>query len=125
MARMVRDGLIVALAAMFVMVVAACDSEDGIDGSLPTTTVGEAGEGADTTQSPETTQSSETSQVPETTDSPTTEAPQSEGATETTVAGSEDTGSAAAVWLIVLGVLVILGIILWVIGRKSGETTTG
>ena len=119
MARMVRGGLIVALAAMFVIIVAACDSEDGIDGSLPTTTVGEAGEGADTTQALETTQ------APETTDPPTTEAPPSEGATETTVAGGEDTGSAAAVWLIVLGVLVILGIILWYIGRKSGQASGG
>lgn len=104
-----RSGMIAVFLAATLLVVVACNGEDGIDASLPTTTAGEDGETADTTQAPETTAPA------------TTEAPPSDAATATTVTDGEDTGSNAAVWAIVVAVLVILGIILWVIGRGGGK----
>ena len=118
MSRAVRSG-VVTIAAVALLLVAACDSEDGrgITGRSTTVASENGGDAADTTQPPETT-------APPTTEAPpSTEAPSDSGGTDTTVT-EEDTGSNAAIWAIVLGVVVILGIILWIIGRGSNDANT-
>ena len=112
MARVMRFGMIAALVVL-VGAAAAC-TDDGSGPSLPTTTVGSE-DGSD---------ASDTTQAPTTTEAPaTTQAPPDEGATETTAPAEEDTGSNAAIWLIVIGVVIVLGIILWSIGRSSGRSS--